>query len=86
MKNFSAFITKSLINRIIKSHDLGVMGNAIDEDVINEMKGIEENYLSNLSCSEETIKFIDEFISDVKKFQREGVGSNYAKNFSNNNF
>lgn len=69
MKNFNKFITKSLIERIIKSHDLGVLGNAIDRKVIKEMRGIDENYLANLKCSEKTLNFIDSFLSDVIKYQ-----------------
>ena len=79
MKNFSTYIDSKLVSKIIKSHDLGVMGNAIDSDILLEVKSLKPEYLSNLKCSEECIEFLDSFLSDVKVYN----SSNYAEQFSN---
>ena len=79
MKNFSTYIDSKLVSKIIKSHDLGVMGNAIDSDILLELKSLKPEYLSNLKCSEECIEFLDSFLSDVKEYN----SSNYAEQFSN---
>lgn len=83
MKNFSTYIDSKLVSKIIKSHDLGVMGNAIDSDILLELKSLKPEYLSNLKCSEECIEFLDSFLSDVKEYNNTGEGSNYAEQFSN---
>jgi hypothetical protein len=83
MKNFSSYIDADLISKIIKSHEIGVMGNAIDKSILLELKSIKPEYLSNLECSEECVNFLDSFLSDVKEFNRTGEGSNYAEEFCN---
>ena len=77
MKNFSNYINKTFITKMIKSHDLGILGNAIDKELISELKTINPEYLSNLKCSDDAKAFIDEFLTDVKSDEC----SNYATEF-----
>lgn len=81
MKNFSKYIDKALIGKIINAHDLGVMGNAIDSNLIAELKAIEPEYLPNLKCSDEAKEFIDNFLTDVETFRSTREGSTYAEVF-----
>ena len=77
------YIDIQLVSKIIKAHDLGIMGSAIDAPVLKELKSLKPEYLSNLNCSEETINFLEAFLSDVKEFEQTGEGSGYAADFCN---
>ena len=86
MKNFSTFITRKSLNKMIEAHKMGLnLGYGIDADVLEELNeihlGRDGKYLSNLNLSEKTEKFLDNFISDFKSYEKTGEGSNFARNY-----
>jgi len=86
MKNCSTFITRKSLNKMIAAHDLGLnLGNAIDQKIIDELNSVhlgrDGRYISNLNLSEKTEKFLDNFISDFKTFEKTGEGSVFASNY-----
>ena len=88
MKNYSTFIKRKSLNKMIEAHDLGSnLGIAIDTDILSELNevhlGREGRYISNLNLSEKTENFLDNFISDFKNFEKTGEGSVYAENYIN---
>ena len=88
MKNYSTFITRKSLNKMIKAHDLGLnLGNAIDKDILEELNevhlGREGKFIINLNLSEKTEKFLDDFITDFKTFEKTGEGSVFAENYIN---
>ena len=88
MKNYSTFITRKSLGKMIKAHDLGLnLGNAIDKDILEELNevhlGREGKFIINLNLSEKTEKFLDDFITDFKTFEKTGEGSVFAENYIN---
>lgn len=84
MKNFSTFLTRKQMNKIISAHEIG-MSNAVPENILSELKGChlgrKGRFLSNLEISDEAKSFVDEFFTDVKTYEETGEGSNFAANF-----
>jgi Ca2+-binding EF-hand superfamily protein len=88
MKNYSTFITRKSLNKMIKAHDLGLnLGNAIDQKIIDELNSVhlgnEGKFISNLNLSSEAESFLDNFITDFKTFEKTGEGSVFAENYIN---
>lgn len=86
MKNFSTFITRKSLNQMIEAHKMGAnLGYGIDADVLEELNethlGRDGKYICNLNLSEKTEKWLDNFISDFKNYEKTGEGSVYARNY-----
>jgi ribulose bisphosphate carboxylase small subunit len=89
MKNFSTFLTRKQMNKIISAHEMGMnFGSSIEENILSELNkcnlGRKGRYLANLEISDDAKKFIDDFITDVKNYEQTGEGSVYARNFTEN--
>lgn len=88
MKNYSTFLTRKQLNKMISAHNDSVAGCAIPEALIKELNecklGHNGRYLANLEISDTTKKFIDDFITDCKDYEKTGEGSIYARNFIEN--
>ena len=86
MKNYSTFITRESLKKMIEAHNMGAMGNAIDAEILEELNSVhlsrDGRYISNLNLSEKTEKFLDNFISDFKNYEKTGEGSVYAENYN----
>lgn len=84
MKNYSTFLTRKQINRIISAHETGI-SNAMPENIRTELNnchvGRKGRFLSNLEISDEAKTFVDDFFTDVKNYEETGEGSNFAANF-----
>lgn len=88
MKNYSTFITRKSLNKMIQAHELGLnLGNAIEKNIIDELNSVhlgnEGKFISNLDISTEALSFLDSFITDFKTFEKTGEGSVFAENYIN---
>ena len=82
MKNQTTFLSKQIIANIISAHDYGHGWSAIKPDILTELEGCQANtYLCHFVVSDECRDFLDQFITDIKRFREAGEGSNYARNF-----
>jgi len=82
MKNFATYVDKKMIKKIIDAYDLGIVGNAIDAEILSELSSLNEAYLPDLHCSDECKNFIDQFLGDVDEFKMTGKGSNFSRNYA----